>query len=173
MNSFKNILIAISSPRYGRNALSKGASLALATGAQPHVLILMHDIFGLENWQLALPSLKAIYEEEDHMRRKASKMVEAIVAEQFGKSAIVPVTTTDGPPQKEILRFVREHKIDLLILSAHAESGLEQHLFGKLNEEIHRKLPCSVLFVKQEPAPTKQSFCLKENRVKVCEVDYE
>jgi nucleotide-binding universal stress UspA family protein len=173
MDGFNNILIAISSPRSGRNALSRGIALARATNSRAQVLLLMHDSLGLESWQLALPSLKAIYEEEDRMRRKAEKTVAAVVAEHCGPAAAVPVTTAGGPPLKEILRFVKEHKVDLVVLSAHAESGLEQHLFGKLNEEIHRRLPCSVLFVKQEPVPLKRSICLKENRLQVCEMDYQ
>jgi len=48
---------------------------------------------------------------------------------------------------------------------AHAEGHWEQMLFDRLNEEIHRKLPCTIMFVKQESSPVKQSLCLRGDRV--------
>jgi hypothetical protein len=65
---------------------------------------------------------------------------------------------------------VKGNQIDLLIMTAHA-GYLEQALFDRLNEEMHRKLPCRIMFVKQEPLPVKkQSFFLWRDRVKPCEV---
>jgi len=52
---------------------------------------------------------------------------------------------------------------------AHAEGHWEQMLFDRLNEEIHRKLPCTIMFVKQESSPVKQSLCLRGDRVQPCE----
>ena len=173
MNGFQNLLIVISSPRQGLTALRKGIALALAVNAQPHIMILMHDTFGLESWQLALPSLKAIYEEEDRIRRQTERAVASIVSASCGPEVAVPVRIAEGPAFKEIRDYVRAHAIDLLVLPAHSESGLEQRLFGKLNEEIHRKLPCSVLFVKHEPAPLRQFVCLKANRLQMCEIGDE
>ena len=171
MSEFKNVLIVVSSPTYSRRALRKGVALALAMNAQVEVLVLMHDtLFGLENWQLALPSLKDIYAEETRIRIKTERLVSSLILQECGESAPVPVTLVDGPPLKEVLRCIKEHGTELVILPAHPEGGLEQRLFGKLNEEIHRKLPCSVLYIKQELLPVKQVFCLKANRVQVCEL---
>ena len=46
---------------------------------------------------------------------------------------------------------------------------MEQMLFDRLNETIHRKLPCTTMFVKQEPAALKQRLCLQRDRVQPCE----
>jgi universal stress protein A len=61
------------------------------------------------------------------------------------------VLIRDGDASKEILRVVEEEKIDLVILLAHEEGRLEHMLFGRTNEELLRKIPCSILFVKKEP----------------------
>lgn len=59
----------------------------------------------------------------------------------------------EGRPTEEILKTVKEEKIDLLILLAHEEGHLEHFLFGRSNEDIIRQMPCSVLLVKKEPEP--------------------
>ena len=96
------------------------------------------------------------------MRTKAKKDLDAMIAAEQAKGLPIQVSIAAGPPQEEILRAVKDNQIDLLIMIAHAEGYLEQVLFDRLNEEIHRKLPCTIMFVKQEPLPVKkQSFCLR------------
>jgi len=51
------------------------------------------------------------------------------------------------------VKMVKEEKIDLLILSAHAEGRIEHALFGGENDAIIRRMPCSILLVKDEPEP--------------------
>jgi universal stress protein A len=172
MEDFKNILIVTNSTRYCKQALHYGISLAKRYQAQVHVLHLMHDPFNLEHWQLALPSLKSIQEEYQDMRTTAKKELDAMIAAEQAKGLSVRVGIAEGPPEKEILRAVKDNKIDLLVMLAHAEGYLEQSLFGSLNEKLHRKLPCTILFVKQEPLPVKkQPFCLQDDRVQPCEAD--
>lgn len=177
MNAFENILVVVGSARSDREALVKGVGLACATHARVNVLILLHDIFGLANWQLALPSLKALHEEESGLRRRTENAIRRIVAEAAessgGSAADISITTTDGPPRTEILECIQKSSIDLLIMSAHTENGLEQHLFSRLNEDIHRRLPCSVLFVKHEPPRLKAYVCLKHNKLQICGVGYD
>jgi nucleotide-binding universal stress UspA family protein len=115
----------------------------------------MHDPFGLEHWQLALVSLKDIQDEYQQMRVKARKDLDAMIAAEQDKGLSVQVGIAEGPPEKEILNAVKKKKIDLLVTLAHEEGRLEHALFGRLNEEIHRKLPCSILFIKQEPGPVR------------------
>jgi nucleotide-binding universal stress UspA family protein len=61
----------------------------------------------------------------------------------------------EGDPTEVLLKAVKEEGIDLLIMLAHEEGHLEHFLFGRSNEDIVRKMPCSVLLVKKEPEPVK------------------
>jgi universal stress protein A len=170
MEDFKNIMVVTNSTKHCRQALHCGISLAGCTHARLHVLHLMHDPFGLEHWQLPLPSLKSIRNEYQDIRARAKRELDAMIAAEQAKGLPVQVSIAAGPPQEEILRAVKGNQIDLLIMTAHAEGYLEQALFDRLNEEIHRKLPCTIMFVKQEPQPVKkQSFCLRRDRVQPCE----
>ena len=169
MEDFKNILVAINSTKDCRKALHYGISLAGCLHARLHVLHLMHDPFGLDHWQLPLPSLKSIRNEYREICARAQKDLDAMIATEQAKGLPIQVGIAEGPPEKEIMRAVRNNRIDLLIMNAHAEGHWEQMLFDRLNEEIHRKLPCTIMFVKQDPSPVKQSFCLRRDRVQPCE----
>lgn len=47
-----------------------------------------------------------------------------------------------------IRKVVVEENIDLLLMPAHEESRLEHFLFGRINDALIRRLPCSILLVK-------------------------
>ena len=60
----------------------------------------------------------------------------------------------EGNPATEIFQVVKH--IDLIILLAHEEGHVEHFLFGRSNDEIIRKMPCSILLmVKKEPGPAR------------------
>ena len=169
MEEFKNILVVSQSTKGCRRALGYGISLTKLFHARLHVLHVMHDPFGLDHWQLPLPSLSSIRKEHRAILVSAQKELDAILAAEQGQGLPIQVHIAEGPPYKEIQRAVTDHKIDLLIMIAHAEGYWEQRLFDRLNEEIHRNLPCTIMFVKQEPAAVKQSFCLRRDRIEPCE----
>ncbi len=169
MKDIKNILVVTNSTEDYRKALHYGISMAGCSQARLHVLRLIHDPFGLNHWQLPLPSLKSIRNEYQDIRTRAKKELDGVIAAVQAKGLTIEVNIAEGRPDKEILRSVKDNHIDLLIMTAHEEGHLEQMLFDQLNEEIHRKLPCTIMFVKQEPSRVKQSFCLRRDRVQPCE----
>ena len=52
---------------------------------------------------------------------------------------------------EDILKTSVQEKIDLLVMLAHEEGHLEDLLFNRSNDELVRKMPCSILLVKNEP----------------------
>jgi len=56
----------------------------------------------------------------------------------------------EGDPSDEIIKMVKEENIDLLITSAYEEGHIEHFLFGRDNEDLIRKMPCSIMLVKKE-----------------------
>jgi hypothetical protein len=101
------------------------------------------------------PSLKDIKDQYQHMLLKAKKDLDAMIAAEQAKRMPIEVCIEEGPQEKEILNAVKKQKIDFLVTLAHEEGCLEQALFGRLNEEIHRRLLCSILFIKQKPGSAR------------------
>jgi len=53
-----------------------------------------------------------------------------------------------GKPFVEILKFVKEQGIDLIVMSTHGRSGLTHALLGSVTEKVVRKSPCPVMVVR-------------------------
>jgi len=152
MDDIKRILVVSRSTKHCQKAVRYGVVLARQQEAELYVLHLFDDPFCLEHCQLPIVSLKSMQEEYRAMQEKAKAELETLAEAERANGLPIRVLIRDGDASKEILRVVKEEKIDLLILLAHEEGRLEHMLFGRTNEELLRKLPCSVLFVKKEPA---------------------
>jgi universal stress protein A len=151
MNDMKRILVVSRSTKHCRKAIHYGVLLAKQQQAELYVLHLFDDPFCLEHCQFPIVSLKAMKEEYRAMQEKAKADLETLAEAERATGLPIRVIIRDGDASKEILRLVEEEKIDLVVLTAHEEGRLEHILFGRTNEKVLRKLPCSVLFVKKEP----------------------
>ena len=170
MKGIKRILVVSISTAHCQKAVQYGIALAKQGGARLYVLHVFHDPFGLDAWSLPEASWKEVQEEYQNMQNKARAELDQIIEEEQGKGVPIEVLLENGDPADKILNFVKENKIDLLLMLAYEEDRLEHLLFGRSIDRIIRleyllfgrsidriirKLPCSVLLVKQEPGRTK------------------
>ncbi len=108
----------------------------------------MHNPFMLEGWNVGIPSLQMEYERlQQTFREDIDHMIEA----EKTKGLAVKAVMKEGDPFDEIKKMVKKEKIDLLIMLAHEEGHIEHFLFGRDNEDLVRKMPCSIMLVKKEP----------------------
>jgi universal stress protein A len=151
MHEVKRILVVSRSTKYSKNAVHKGIALARQFGAQLFILHVFDEAFRLDHWQLPIPSLNALEDEYRARQGKAKEEIDRLVETEQAEGLPIQILVRDGDPEKEILHVVEEKKIDLLIIIAYPEGRLEHFFFGRTNEDLLRKLPCSVLFVKKVP----------------------
>ena len=152
MEDIMKILVVSRMTKYCREAVHYGVSLARKYGAELAIIHVVHNPFGLEGWNLPTVSLQ---EEYQNIISEAKADLDRIIAQEKGKGLPIKELIREGEPTEEIIRAVRDEKIDLLIMLAHEESRLEHFLFGRSNEELVRRMPCSILLVKKEPEPVK------------------
>lgn len=152
MEDFKRILVVSRMTANCQKAVHFGVSLARKHGAELTVIHVIHNPFGLEGWNLPTISLEKEYQE---ITRQAKQDLDRILKNERSEGLAVTELIREGEPTKEILKAVKELRIDLLIMLAHQEWRLEHFLFGRSNEEIVRTMPCSVLLVKNEPKPVR------------------
>lgn len=147
MENINKILIVSRSTKNCRKAVHLGISLARFYKAKVHVLHVVHDPLHLEDWNLIVPS---IHEEYLNMIETYKKELHRIIEEEKGQEDIdITEEVHDGPPVDEIMHVIQSEGIDLLVMLAHEEGRLEHFLFGRTNEAILRKMPCSILLVKK------------------------
>jgi len=152
MEDINRILVVSRMTKYCREAVHCGISLARKYEAELFIIHVIHNPFGLEGWNLPTVSLKQEYQ---NLIEEAKADLDRIVAREKGKGLPIRELIKEGEPTEEIIKTVKDEKIDLLIMLSHEESRLEHFLFGRSNEELIRRMPCSILLVKKEPGPIK------------------
>lgn len=148
MEEYKRILVVSRMSKYCREAVHYGISLARKYDAELSILHVVHNPFGLEGWNLPMVSLEKEY---NKLLEQTKADLDRIIREEKAKGLSIKELIKNGDPTEEVVKTVKEEKIDLLILLAHEEWRLEHFLFGRSNEELIRRMPCSILFVKNEP----------------------
>jgi universal stress protein A len=152
MHELKHILVVSRMTKYCKNAVHYGISMSKKCGATLYVLHVMENPFRCcDGWNLSAPALTFADEYEKLLHKTKKELDEVINTERLNGNKIIEIIRT-GEPAEVIMQVAEEKDIDLIIMSTHEKGRLEQFLFGYTNEKIIRKMPCSVLLVKQEPA---------------------
>lgn len=152
IENLQKILVVSRSTEGCKEAVRSGVSLARQYDAELILVHVIHNPFGIEGWNLPIPSLEKDYQQ---LLEQTRQEMSALVAKEKAEGLKVTELIREGDPDKEVLKLVQEQQIDLLIMLAHQEGRLEHFLFGRSNEELIRLLPCSILLIKQEPEPVK------------------
>lgn len=148
MKEYKRILVVSRMIQSSRKAIQHGVSLARKYDAQLYVIHCIYNPFGLRGWSMGTLSLEKEYGQILlEARRKLSELVDS----EKAKGMSIKELIREGEPTEEILKTIREEKIDLLIMLAHEEGHLEDLFFNRSNDELVRKMPCSIMLVKKEP----------------------
>jgi nucleotide-binding universal stress UspA family protein len=120
-------------------ALTYGIALVEQFGASLHLLHVVEAIAGGETlpWEeieraiesSAWDDLRGLLSADDRTRLRAELAMEW------------------GIPFVEIIRYAREHAIDLIAMGTHGRSGVQHLLMGSVAENVVRNAPCPVLTV--------------------------
>ena len=151
MDDIKHVMVLTRSTEYCKKAIHYGITMAKKFDAELYVMHSIYNPFGLKGWNLPLPSLTTLEDEYESMQKKAKSDLDNIINSENDNDMKIEVIVSTKNPKEEIFRFLKEKEIDLLIMRAHEEWRLEHFLFGQNNEEIIRKMPCSIMLVKDEP----------------------
>ena len=147
MKDVKRILVVSRSTKHCQKAVEYGVSLAREYGAKLFVVHVIDNPFSLKGWNLAIPSLESEYE---RLRQTFKKEIDHIIDHEKKQGVTIETVMKEGNSSVEIVKMVKEENIDLMILTAHEEGHIEHFLFGRDNEDLIRKMPCSIMLVKKE-----------------------
>ena len=146
MEDIRRILAVSWMTQYCKRTVHYAVSLAAKYGAELSVIHVI-DTLWLQGWSVPVMS-------QEEERRKDMEIIKAkldnIIGGETKEGVEIKNIVKEGDPVEEILKFVGEEKIDLVILRAHEEGRVERFLVGSSNDAIIRKMPCSVFLVKNE-----------------------
>ena len=148
MNEYKRILVVSRMIQSCRKAIQFGVSLAQKYGAELYVIHSIYNPFGLKGWSVGTLSIEKEYQK---LLVDTKRQLSALVEAEKTKGMYIKELVREGEPTGEILKTIEQEKIDLLVMLAHEEGRLEDLIFNRSNDELVRKMPCSIMLVKKEP----------------------
>lgn len=84
---------------------------------------------------------------DQNAQEKTRQWLEQIHREELRGSPNCQTLVERGELFEHVLRVVREHHIDVIVLSAHTHEGFHVHLISNLPEKLVRKAPCHVFVI--------------------------
>jgi nucleotide-binding universal stress UspA family protein len=150
MNEYKRILVVSRMIQSSRKAIQYGVSLAQKYKARLYVIHSIYNPFSLRGWSVGTLSLGKEYQ---RILADTRQQLSEIVESEKKKGMSIKELIREGEPTREILKTIEQEQIDLLVLLAHGEGRLEDLLFNRSNDELVRKMPCSIMLVKKEAEP--------------------
>ncbi len=148
MEDYRNILVISRMIPHCLKAITAGISLARKYDAQ---LTVMHLVSNpVDMMAVNAPGLFPGEQYKNYMNshQEAQEQLDKLIKREIHGGFPIKELITDRDPVEEIVKTVKEEKIDLILMSAHKEGLLEHALFGGENNAILRKMPCSILLVK-------------------------
>lgn len=138
---YRNILVTLDHSGLDGQALAHALPLASAYGARVYLLHVEEDVASQLYGEIASTaevSAGRRYFDEVLERTRASG-VEADLVVRHGRS-----------PKDEIIRTVRDLKIDLIVMGAHGHKGLKDIIFGATINEVRHTVGVPVLIVRSK-----------------------
>jgi nucleotide-binding universal stress UspA family protein len=74
---------------------------------------------------------------------------ELLVTAPQGKQLLTEYAVRIGTPPDEIMRYVSDRDIDLIVMGTHGRSGVAHAVIGSVAEAVVRQAPCPVLVVRR------------------------
>jgi nucleotide-binding universal stress UspA family protein len=141
----KNILFPTDFSDGASHALEYAVNMAGTYGAKLYVLHVIHDIDMSSNLHIPHRSVDMMYSEFESSARKAlDKLCLSVQEDCKG----IENRVLRGIPYEEILKFIPENHIDLIIMATHGRKGLDRVLFGSTTERVVRNASCPVLTIR-------------------------
>ena len=153
MEKIKHILVVSRMSQYCREAVSIGISLARKYESRISVLHLVSNPVSMEALNAPLPFPDGRHKSYASIQEEAKEELDKILKNEISAGLPIKILIKEGRPIDEIMQTVKDEGVDLIVLLAHEEGRLEHLLFGRDNDAILRRMPCSILLVKKEPEP--------------------
>ncbi|MBX0322287.1 universal stress protein [Halomicroarcula sp. F13] len=124
-------------------AAEHAGNFAHRFGATVHVLSVVDTRNRFESPTAGL-SAEAWTEAE---RERAEQAVEDTVS-ALPDDVAVETAVVEGVPRSEILDFVEDEAMDLVVMGTHGRTGLDHYLIGSVAEKVVRRSPVPVVTVR-------------------------
>lgn len=138
----RRILVPVDFSDATETAVAHAKELAQTYGAEINLLHVVEEPFYPPAYELG----SVDFPTNDVIERVENQLAD-IAREEIGYEHVM-VHATSGLPPHEILDYVDENDIDLVVIATHGRTGLDRVLIGSVAERVLRQSPKPVFVVK-------------------------
>lgn len=135
---YENVLIPTDGSEGADRAVEQGLELAETYGATVHALYVVEPVAA------ANYGTNQVYEA---LREEGEKATGRIAERADDRGLSVETDVRTGVPHREILDYVDENGIDLVVMGTHGRTGFDRYLLGSVTEKVVRLSDVPVLTV--------------------------
>ena len=146
MIKLKRVLCPTDFSEFSHKSVHYGCELAAAFGAELHLLHVLQDYNAVA--PATGESFAVFTDWLPQMTKHAKEEMARIPGPEWEPRLRVERSTRVGGTVDEIVKYAKEHDIDLIVQSTHGRTGLTHFLMGSVAESIVRYAPCPVLTVR-------------------------
>ncbi len=125
-----------------RGVMVAASAMATRFGADLTILHAVYDPLDPTCSHIPHPPTEQLRQE---MIQFADAKLRRQVRRALGPSSRASVVVMVGSPLRQILRFARTHRVDLIVMGTAGKTGLERAIMGSTAEQVVRTAPCPVL----------------------------
>jgi nucleotide-binding universal stress UspA family protein len=142
--TLRHLLVPTDFSDPSRVAVKYGVAFAENFGCTLHLLHVLETVTGADPLALEIPERSAI---EIAIEAKAWDDLRRVLSPDEGARVRAELAIEWGMPVEEILRYAKEHEIDLIAMGTHGRGGIERLLLGSVAEHVVRHAWSPVLTV--------------------------
>ena len=144
---YKKILVPVDFSDASRKAFYVALKFARLFEAETDVLHVFEPTDSFDGANKVVADTENMTRLEDGVKRRVDELFAAGGLAEVDRRK-VRVDLRGGRPWKEILNYIVENHIDLVVMGNTGTGGLKELLIGSTTERVVRRAPCHVLTVK-------------------------
>jgi nucleotide-binding universal stress UspA family protein len=142
---YERVLLTLDGSQLAEDARMHAVTVAKQFGADLYVLRVIEPLARSYRGGSVPPS--ALQRVEEQLHQMALEYLEGVAEEMREQGVTVRVHTRSGTPVKEIMQFVQEHDVGMIVMCSCGEGGLARWLLGSVADHVLRGATVPVLVV--------------------------
>jgi nucleotide-binding universal stress UspA family protein len=144
MKEFKKILFPVDLSESSARIVPFVQSMAARYEARLHLIFVARVFDYFTSMYVPHPSVSQF---EKEVIEGAEKRLYEFADEFFKDTAATKTKVMAGDPSEEILKYIGDNAIDLVIMGTHGRKGLDRVIFGSVAERVVKTSPVPVMVV--------------------------
>lgn len=143
--SLKNILVPLDFSGDSKLVIKYAIPLAESYQAKLQLLHVVEQVIHPSYYTTGKTS---IFDFNPDIIKKSKQIMQKYLDELKGQNIKSEFHVIEGRATRDIIKFVENHEIDMIVIPTHGLTGIEHLLIGSVAEKVVRMAPCKVLTIK-------------------------